>query len=58
MSAQIIDGKAIAQKVKQEVAEAVARRVAAGEVAPRPGHRARWGSGGFGDLCTLQAEGL
>jgi 5,10-methylene-tetrahydrofolate dehydrogenase/methenyl tetrahydrofolate cyclohydrolase len=31
MSAQIIDGKAIAQKVKQEVAEAVARRVAAGK---------------------------
>jgi len=34
MSAQIIDGKAIAQKVKQEVAEAVARRVAAGKSRP------------------------
>ncbi len=34
MSAQIIDGKAMAQKVKQEVAEAVARRVAAGKSRP------------------------
>lgn len=34
MSAQIIDGKAIAQKVRQEVAEAVAERVAAGKSRP------------------------
>lgn len=34
MSAQIIDGKAIAQKVRQEVAEAVAKRVAAGKSRP------------------------
>ncbi len=34
MSAQIIDGKAIAQKVRQEVAEAVARRVAVGKSRP------------------------
>ncbi len=34
MSAQVIDGKAIAQKVRQEVAEAVAKRVAAGKSRP------------------------
>ena len=36
MTAQLIDGKAIAQQVRQEVAEEVARRAAAGTVADHP----------------------
>jgi 5,10-methylene-tetrahydrofolate dehydrogenase/methenyl tetrahydrofolate cyclohydrolase len=40
MTAQIIDGKAIAEKVRQTVAEDVATMVAAGR--PRPGLRRSW----------------
>jgi len=44
MTAQIIDGKSFAQKVRDEVAAAVAKRTAAGKMQP-PWRRCWWATG-------------
>ena len=44
MTAQIIDGTAIAQKVRDEVKEKVAARIAAGKSQPGAGDRAGGGA--------------
>ena len=56
MTAQIIDGKTIAQSLRTEVAAEVARTDGCRKAPANSCHRAGWGSGKLGRLCHLKGK--
>ncbi len=58
MTAQLIDGTAIAKRVRDEVKEKVAARVAAGKSKPGSGNRAGRRPGQLGYLCKHEEKGM
>ncbi len=58
MTAQIIDGKVIAQKVRDEVAAQVAKTDCGWKEPADPGHSAGGRPARFGRLCVFQRQSL
>ena len=58
MTAKIIDGKAIAERIRAEVKEAVAKRTAEGKTIPGLATVLVGENPAFKSICSLKAEGL
>lgn len=58
MTAKLIDGKMIAQEVRDGVAAAVSKRIAAGKSKPTLATVLVGDRGGFGDLCQIERQSM